>query len=192
MRLPRAVIASCAVACLSALPALAEERVLRVDGADLAVRKTDPNGLEIYYSTSGVILVRGQWAEGGVLEGEAFRILDDCAPLAYPVRGVVSSAGQLVVVGTAAETCSTEPSGVLAVMRFEAPAEPPRKAKVKAKRERREFREPRQRAYAQVRERPRERSMERRERVRVRYYAPQPQPQYAQQPSFGFFSGWRW
>jgi hypothetical protein len=168
------------------LPALAEERVLRVDGG-VAVRQIESDGLEIYYRATNIVLVRGQWSED-VLEGEAFRILDDCAPLSYPVRGVVSSAGRLVVVGTAAETCSTQPSGVLAVMRFEAPAEPLRKA-AKRREGKREARreEPRRKVYEARAQAPERR------RIRVRYSPPS--PQYAQQPGFGFFSqggGWRW
>lgn len=185
MRLPRSIICSCAVA-LSMLPALAEERVLAVDGAGLALRSIEPNGLEIYYNPSGVILVRGQWVED-VLEGEAFRILDDCAPISYPIRGIVSRTGQLVVVGNAAETCAQAPTGVLAVMRFEPPAKMA-KAKRKTKREAPRIREA-------MREEPRRKRVyearaQARDQRRVRYV--QQQPAYQQQ-QFGFFGqGWRW
>lgn len=195
MQLPRSIICSCAVACL-ALPALAEERVLRVEGADLALRQFEPNGLEIYYQSSGIVLVRGQWSDG-VLEGVAFRILDDCAPIEYPVRGVVSQKGQLVVVGTAAETCAQAPTGTLAVMRFEPPAttaKAKRKAKPKPeKSERREAKREMPRMREAMREEPRRKRYESRAeapRPRVRYV--QQQPAYQQQ-QFGFFGqGWRW
>jgi hypothetical protein len=188
MWLPRSIIGSCAVA-LSMLPALAEERVLAVDGAGLALRPIEPNGLEIYYNPSGVVLVRGQWVED-VLEGEAFRILDDCAPISYPIRGIVSRSGRLVVIGTAAETCAQQPTGVLAVMRFEPPAKMA-KAKRKAKPEKSEA----PRIREAMREEPKrkrryEARAQAREPRRVRYV--QQQPVYQQQ-QFGFFGqGWRW
>jgi len=58
-----------------------------------------PADLRELGAARGGILVTGKWSPMGVLEGEAYAFASGCAPIAYPVRGVVAQSGQLIVIG---------------------------------------------------------------------------------------------
>lgn len=117
------------------------------DGIAMAMSRTTA-GIEISYIEvpadlrelgvkSGAVLVRGQW-DDTVLIGDAFMFARDCAPIAYPIRGVVDRSGALVIIGPQPQSCGSSALvwSDASVMRFEPPALPPvreREAKPKPK-----------------------------------------------------------
>ena len=58
-----------------------------------------PADLRELGANRGMILLSGKWTPNGVLEGEAYAFAAGCAPIAYPVRGIIDQSSQLVVIG---------------------------------------------------------------------------------------------
>lgn len=58
-----------------------------------------PADLREFGAARGMILLQGKWSPMGVLEAEAYAFAAGCAPIPYPVRGIIDQAGQLIVIG---------------------------------------------------------------------------------------------
>lgn len=96
---------------------------LSVSGDDLEISYLEvPPALRELGVVSGTPLVRGHWV-GKVLNGEAFAFSPGCAPIAYPVRGMVDFAGSLLVIGPVPVSCAdrTLVWNESAVIRFDPP-----------------------------------------------------------------------
>lgn len=159
------------------------------DGSHMRVKLSDDRGaLEIYYldppamlRENGVkpdtVLVRGHW-EKETLVGEAYVFPVGCAPIAYPIRGLVDVSYALVVLGpvpnvTAACEVSRYEWTEGSVMRFEALGSLPAKAaKSRKKAEPKKKAEPEPKAKAKPKPKPR------------------PRPVAPAQPSYP--QPWRW
>jgi hypothetical protein len=110
----------------------ATPRTLTHDGTSMAMSNTDDE-IEIIYSevppalrelgvVPGTRLLHGKW-EDTILVGTAYVFAKGCAPIAYPVRGVVDRSGALIVIGPAPTDCSRSQYawGPSSVMRFDPP-----------------------------------------------------------------------
>jgi hypothetical protein len=119
-------------------------RLVVHDGLTLALSHTG-DGIEISYIDvpavlrelgvqSGQVVVRGKW-DDTILVGEAFVFARGCAPIAYPIRGVVDRSGALILIGPQPQDCEAKVYvwGEGAVMRFEPPRAPPVREKPKVR-----------------------------------------------------------
>jgi hypothetical protein len=73
-----------------------------IDVADQVLTITflePPADLRELGAVRGGLLVKGKWTPYGVLEGDAYAFAPSCPPIAYPVRGIVNQASELIVIG---------------------------------------------------------------------------------------------
>ena len=122
----------------------ATPRTLTYDGAAMGMNNSGDE-IEIIYSevppmlrelgvVPGQRLLHGKW-EDTILVGEAYAFAKGCAPMAYPIRGVVDRSGALIVIGPAPVDCAVPRSymwGPSSVMRFDPPQQPAPAARAKA------------------------------------------------------------
>jgi hypothetical protein len=120
-------------------------RTLTYDGSAMGMNNSGDE-IEIVYTevppmlrelgvVPGQRLLHGKW-EDTILVGEAYAFAKGCAPIAYPVRGVVDRSGALIVIGPAPTDCSAREYawGPSSVMRFDPPQQPaPAAAKQRVK-----------------------------------------------------------
>ena len=136
-QIARFLIWTCVVAAVVATVMVCSataEDILVHDGAAMTLTRLPPNGIQIRYVdvpaalrelgvVEGTVLLQGQWDDDYMLEGEAFVFAPGCAPIAYPIRGVVTVARSLLVVGPTPRSCEdrTLTWSAAAVMKFDPP-----------------------------------------------------------------------